>query len=115
MVSLATNRDWRLAWHYLTLGNSPRADGMLPMSVVGDIEAVGGYTIPDWALNWIHGVYNCYRWSGDRDAVKELMPTAERVLRWYGAYQTSAGVLKDVTEWNLVDWSSVLVEDTIPC
>ncbi len=112
MVHLATNQDWRLAWHYLTLGNSPRSDGMLPMSVVGEIEASGGFTIPDWALNWVHGVYNCYCFSGDRDAVKALMPTCERVLRWYAPYQTSAGVLKDVVEWNLVDWSSVLVEDT---
>ena len=48
---------------------------MLPMSVVGEIEANGGVTIPDWALNWVHGVYNCYRFSGDRDAVKALMPS----------------------------------------
>ncbi len=112
MVHLATNRDWRLAWHYLLLGNSPRSDGMLPMSVVGDFEAGGGFTIPDWALHWIHGVYNCYRFSGDRSAVKALMPTVERALRWYVPYQTANGVLKDVPEWNLVDWSSVLVEDT---
>jgi hypothetical protein len=112
MVHLATNRDWRLAWHYLTLANSPRPDGMLPMSVVGEIEASGGITIPDWALNWVHGVYNCYRFSGERDVVKALMPTIERVLRWYAPYQTSGGVLKDVVEWNLVDWSSLLTEDT---
>jgi hypothetical protein len=112
MVHLATNRDWRLAWHYLTLGNSPRSDGMLPMSVVGDIETSGGFTIPDWALNWIHGVHNLYRFSGDHQAVKALMPTVERILRWYAPYQTADGVLKDVVEWNLVDWSSVLVNDT---
>ena len=112
MVHLATNTDWRLAQHYLTLGNSPRSDGILPMSVVGDIEADGGLTIPDWALHWVHGVYNLYRFVGDREAVKEFMPSIERVLRWYVPYQTSAGVLKDVAEWNLVDWSSVLVEDT---
>ena len=47
-----------------------------------------------------------------RDAVKALMPTIERVLRWYVPYQTAGGVLKDVSEWNLVDWSSVLVNDT---
>ena len=40
------------------------------------------------------------------------MPGIEKVLRWYAPYQTSAGVLKDVVEWNLVDWSSVFVEDT---
>jgi alpha-L-rhamnosidase len=38
MVHLATNTDWRLAWQYLNLGNSPRYDGILPMSVGGDIE-----------------------------------------------------------------------------
>jgi len=112
MVHLATNRDWRLAWHYLTLANSPRPDGILPMSVVGEIEASSGITIPDWALNWVHGVFNCYRFSGDRDVVKALMPTVERVLRWYAPYQTADGLLKDVVEWNLVDWSSVLTEDT---
>lgn len=108
MVHLATNRDWRLAWHFLTLGNSPRSDGMLPMSVVGEIEARGAFTIPDWSLHWIHGVYNCYRFIGDKNFVKSLMPTVERVLRWYVPYQTKSGVLKDVGEWNLVDWSSVL-------
>ena len=112
MVHLATNQDWRLAWHYLTLGNSPRPDGILPMSVVGDIEAGGGFTIPDWALHWVHGVYNRYLFSGDRDAVKAFMPTIERILRWYVPFQTAAGVLKDVVEWNLVDWSSVCTADT---
>jgi alpha-L-rhamnosidase len=69
MVHLATNLDWRLAWHYLILGNSPRSDGILPMSVGGDIEAGGGYTIPDWALHWVHGVYNPYRFTGDKERV----------------------------------------------
>jgi hypothetical protein len=112
MVHLATNCDWRLAWHYLTVGNSPRSDGILPMSVVGDIEAGGGFTIPDWALHWVHGVYNRYLFSGDREVVKAFMPTIERILRWYTPFQTSAGVLKDVVEWNLVDWSSVCTADT---
>jgi hypothetical protein len=112
MVHLATNLDWRLAWHFLTLANSPRSDGILPMSVVGEIESSGSFTIPDWALHWVHGVYNLYRFTGDQEKVKSFMPTIERVLRWYAPFQTSTGVLKDVTEWNLVDWGSVLVEDT---
>jgi len=40
------------------------------------------------------------------------MPTIERILRWYAPYQTAAGVLKDVVEWNLVDWAALYVEDT---
>jgi alpha-L-rhamnosidase len=112
MVHLATNQDWRLAWQYLNLGNSARPDGILPMSVAGDIEASGGVTIPDWSLHWIHGVYNLYRFTGDRDKVKTYLPTIEQILRWYAPFQTAAGVLKDVVEWNLVDWAALFVEDT---
>ena len=112
MVHLTTNQDWCLAWQYLNLGNSPRSDGILPMSVAGEIEASQGLTIPDWSLHWVHGVYNLYRFTGDQEKVKSFMPTIERILRWYAPYQTAAGVLKDVVEWNLVDWASLFVEDT---
>jgi alpha-L-rhamnosidase len=107
MVHLATNEDWRLARNYVTLGASPRPDGMLPMSVVGEIEYRGGYTIPDWALHWIHGVWNLYRHDGDRDATLQLLPVVDRVLRWYEPYVDERGTLTDVPEWNLIDWSSV--------
>ncbi|NLT73736.1 MAG: alpha-L-rhamnosidase [Chloroflexi bacterium] len=112
MVHLATNADWRLARRFIDLGNSPRPDGILPMTVAGDIEMSGMYTIPDWSLHWVHGVYNLYRYMGDADEIKGYLPTVERILRWYAPYQTDAGALKDVTEWNLVDWSSVSTEDT---
>ncbi|MFE3033068.1 alpha-L-rhamnosidase N-terminal domain-containing protein [Streptomyces canus] len=107
MVHLVANEDWRLARNYVTLGASPRADGMLPMTVVGEIEHRGGYTIPDWALHWIHGVYNLFRHDGDRDATLELLPVVERVLRWYEPYLDEHGTLTDVPEWNLIDWASV--------
>ncbi len=112
MVSLVTNTDWRLAWQYLNLSNSPRYDGILPMTVVGPSEAAGGTTIPDWSLHWVHGVYNFYRFLGDKDAVKALMPSVERVLRWFAPFQTSQGVLKDIIEWALIDWSAVSNSDT---
>jgi hypothetical protein len=112
MVHLATNTDWRLAWHYLTLGNSPRYDGILPMSVSGEIEADGGHTIPDWALHWVHGVYNLYRFTGDKERVLNFMPTVARILRWYAPFQNRQGLLKDPVEWNLVDWASISNEDT---
>jgi len=112
MVHLTTNQDWRLAWRYLALGNSPRYDGILPMSVAGEIESSGGITIPDWSLPWLHGVYNLYRFTGDKRAVKSFMPTVERILRWYEPFQNSQGQLKDLVEWNLVDWASICTEDT---
>jgi alpha-L-rhamnosidase len=112
MVHLATNLDWRLAWHYLTLGNSPRYDGILPMSVAGDIEWGGSITIPDWSLHWVHGVYNLYRFTGDKKAVTAFMPTVARILRWYEPFQNVQGQLKDLVEWNLVDWAALSNEDT---
>ncbi|GIE95251.1 alpha-L-rhamnosidase-related protein [Paractinoplanes rishiriensis] len=107
MVHLTTNEDWRLARNYVTLGASPRPDGMLPMSVAGEIEYRGGYTIPDWALHWIHAVWNQYRHDGDKAATLALLPIVERVLRWYEPYIDENGTLTDVPEWNLIDWSSV--------
>ncbi len=112
MIHLATNTDWRLAWQYLTLSDSPRNDGILPMTVVGPSEASGGMTIPDWSLHWVHGVYNLYRFTGDRTAVVKFMPSVARVLRWFEPYQNSQGVLKDLIEWDLIDWSAVSVNDT---
>lgn len=112
MVHLTSNEDWRLARNYLTLGDSPRPDHMLPMSVVGEVEFNGGVTIPDWALHWVHGVHNQYRHDGDLDALLAVLPTAEKVLRWYLPYLGPSGVIEDVPEWNLVDWSSVFSTGT---
>ena len=109
MVHLVTNTDWRLAWQYLTLSNSPRYDGILPMTVAGPTEASGGMTIPDWSLHWVHGVYNLYRFTGDRAAVIAYMPSVARVLRWFIPFQNRDGQIQDMIEWALIDWSAVSV------
>lgn len=110
MVSLATNTDWRLAWHYLTLADSPRYDGILPPTVSGLVETLNDITIPDWSLHWVHGVYNLYRFSGDREKVLAFMPSMARVLRWFAPFQNEHGVLEHMIEWALIDWSAVSVD-----
>jgi alpha-L-rhamnosidase len=109
MVDLVTNEDWGLARNYLELGDSPRPDGILPMVVVGEVEAGGGLTIPDWSLSWTHGVHVQYLHDGDLDRVRRRLPTVERILRWYTAYVDDRGTIADVPEWNLVDWSSIFL------
>jgi alpha-L-rhamnosidase len=109
IVHLIANADWRLASHFLDLGNSPRPDGILPMSVAGDVEG-GGFTIPDWSLHGVHGVHSMYRYQGDKAQIKEYLPTVERILRWYLPYLGPLGVLEDVAEWNLIDWSALYSE-----
>ena len=107
MVDLVTNKDWGLARNFIELGNSPRPDGILPMVVVGDIEASGGLTIPDWSLNWTHGVYLQYWYDGELDRLQRHLPTFERILRWFTSYLDERDTLAEVPEWALVDWASI--------
>lgn len=109
MVTLTTSEDWRPAARYIALGNSPRADGILPMSVGGDGETGPSYTIPDWSLYWVHGVYTLFRYTGDRQALDAAAPTVKRVLAWFAQFADEEGVLSDVPEWKLVDWSSIFL------
>ncbi|HVM55319.1 MAG TPA: hypothetical protein VM262_19190 [Acidimicrobiales bacterium] len=107
MVDLTTNADWRLARWHPALTASPRADGMLPMAVAGDIEHTDFTIIPDWALHWVHSVHNLYRYVGDRDEVARLLPVVEGVVRWFEPFLDDHGCLLDVFGWLIIDWASV--------
>jgi alpha-L-rhamnosidase len=107
MVDLLSSSDWSMARHHLVLSASPRADGMLPMAVAGDIEASDMTSIPDWALHWVRSVHNLMRWTGDSELVSELLPVAELVVRWFAPYQGSDGLLSQLSGWTLVDWATL--------
>ena len=107
MVDLATNPDWRLARRYVELAATPRPDGMLPMAVASDFAAADATIIPDWALHWVRGLWNLWRWTGDRDLVARHLGPAEGVLRWFVPYQGVEGLLGDVTGWLIADWAAV--------
>jgi len=110
MVDFATNADWRLAAWNVELCASPRPDGMLPMAAAGDAEYADAAYIPDWALHWVRALHNLWRWTGDRERVAKLMPTAEGVLRWFEPFAADDGLASDVTGWVIIDWSSVTVD-----
>jgi alpha-L-rhamnosidase len=105
-VHLVANADWSLVERHLEVCDSPRSDGLLPMSVVGDFESRGGVTIPDWSLHWIHAVWLHARAARSRDYTRARLATAEGILAWFSHHLVD-GVLADVPEWTLVDWSSV--------
>ncbi|AXL13167.1 hypothetical protein DXT68_14255 [Microbacterium foliorum] len=109
-VDLYTNADRTMAKRYVQLAASPRPDGLLPMSVAGDVEDAGSATIPAWSLHWIHGVHLYAQHEGIDDVVREALPVIERVLRWFLPYRDRRGTLQDVPGWNLVDWSSVYTD-----
>jgi hypothetical protein len=110
MVDLVSNPDWGLARRNVELAASPRRDGMLPMAAGGDIEHLDAAYIPDWALHWIRALHNLFRYTGDREFVRRMLPFAENVLRWFVRYRAEDGLLTDVNGWVIVDWSSVTVD-----
>lgn len=107
MVDLVTNPDWSMARWHPQLAAEPRRDGMLAMAPSSDFAADDRTFVPDWALHWVRSVHHLYRYTGDRDLVAELVPVAERVLRWFESYLGADGLLHDVSGWVLLDWASV--------
>ena len=110
MVDLTTNFDWRLARRHPHLTAVPRADGMLPMAVGGDIEATDFTIIPDWALHWVHSVWNLYRYVGDRDEIASLLGVVEGVVRWFVPFCDDDGLPTDVYGWVIIDWSAMYTD-----
>ncbi len=112
MVDLVANPDWSMARWHPQLAASPRHDGMLAMAAASDFEADDRTFVPDWSLHWVRSVHNLYRYTGDRELVAELLPVAERTLRWFETYLGPDGLLHNVTGWVLLDWASVYSSGT---
>lgn len=110
MVDLTTNTDWSLARWHPRMAASPRPDGMLPMACAGDAEHADFAIIPDWALHWVHSVWNLQRYVGDREEIARLLPVVEGVVRWFEPFCDADGVPTDVYAWVIIDWSSVYTE-----
>lgn len=110
MVDLTTNTDWTLARWHPRMAASPRPDGMLPMACAGDIEASDFTIIPDWALHWVHSVWNLYRYVGEPEEIAALLPVVEGVLRWFEPFCDADGLPTDVYGWVIIDWASVYTE-----
>ena len=107
MVDLVSNPDWSMPIWHPQLATHARPDGMLAMAAASDFSADDRMYIPDWALHWIHSLFNLHLYTGDRDLVAEYLPVAERVLRWFESFLGPDDLLHDVTGWPLSDWASV--------
>ena len=105
-VDLVSNPDWSMPIWHPQLATMARTDGMLHMAVASDFSADDRTFVPDWSLMWVHSVWNLYRYTGDRDLVAELLPVAERTLRWFDAFLGDDGLVRNVTGWVLIDWAS---------
>jgi hypothetical protein len=109
-VHLVASDDWSAARAYVDLACSPRPDGLLPMSVVSDLESPGQGTIPSWSLHWVHAVHALFWHAGATAEVVGSLAVVRRVLEWFVGYRDERGTLADLSQWNLIDWSSVITE-----
>ncbi len=107
MVDLVSNPDWSMARWHPELAASARSDGMLAMAPASDFWADDRTFVPDWSLHWVRSLHNLYRYTGDRGLAAELLPVAERTLRWFESYLGADGLVHDVSGWTLLDWASV--------
>jgi alpha-L-rhamnosidase len=107
MVDLIANPDWSMARWHPQLAAAPRADGMLAMAAASDFALDDRMFIPDWSLHWVRSVHNLWLYTGDAELVAELLPVAERTLRWFESHLGGDGLLHDVSGWVLLDWASV--------
>jgi len=80
------------------------------LDVAGDIEHFDYTMIPDWALHWVHSVWNLHRYVGDQQDIASLLPVVEGVVRWFERFCDGDGVPNDVFGWVIIDWSSVYTE-----
>lgn len=106
-VDLVTNPDWSMPRWHPELAAAARADGMLAMAAASDFAEDDRFFVPDWSLHWVRSLHNIYRYTGDRALVADLLPAAERTLRWFESYLAEDGLLEWVDGWLLLDWASV--------
>ena len=107
MVDLVANPDWSMPRWHTQLAATGRSDGMLAMAPASDFAADDRTFVPDWSLHWVRSLHNLMRYTGDRELVAELLPVAERTLRWFESSLGVDGLLHDVSGWVLLDWASV--------
>lgn len=61
--------------------------------------------IADFSMQWPIQLLRYYQFSGDRTFLETMYPIAERMLKYFEAYQEQDGLLHSVNDkWNLVDW-----------
>lgn len=61
--------------------------------------------IADFSLLYPYQLLLYYQFTEDLDFLREMLPVAEGIERYFAQFQNAAGMLENVkTKWNLVDW-----------
>lgn len=61
--------------------------------------------IADFSLLYPYQLLLYYRFTKDKDFLKELLPVAEGIEQYFDRFRNEKGLIENVkTKWNLVDW-----------
>jgi hypothetical protein len=60
--------------------------------------------IPFWSLHWVMAVHDYWRYTGDLDSVKDLLPGTLAVLDYFDRRVTSEGIVGKLSGWQCADW-----------
>lgn len=70
----------------------------------------GGFPLA--SFHWGLGVYDYYRYSGDKDGTKKLYPSLKKMLLNCENMMSSRGLFAMEGAWNLIEWAQ---NDLFPC
>ena len=93
--------DRRLPKKSLTdLAHSQRPDGMLQASYPSQLVQV----IPSFSLFWIFMLKDYLLYAGDRDFVRSMTGTADKILEGFRSFLDERGLVGVTPYWHFVDW-----------
>ncbi|MCD7824175.1 MAG: family 78 glycoside hydrolase catalytic domain [Oscillospiraceae bacterium] len=70
--------------------------------------APSGYMqeIADFSLQYPLQLLNYYKYTGDKETVRQLLPTVMGVLDFFHSFERPDGLIEgEIGKWNIVDWS----------
>ncbi|MCP9487473.1 MAG: hypothetical protein MSC30_16615 [Gaiellaceae bacterium MAG52_C11] len=107
LVSLVTNPDLRLVRHHLELTARKRTlGGLLHGAAACDFSHIG-LTLPEYSLHWIRSLAAYWRYTGDEELVRRLLPVADAALERYELQRGASGLLENFPGWIFLDWAQV--------
>ena len=61
--------------------------------------------IPSWSLHYIFVLADYFDYTGDKEIVRDLLPTVRNILDWFDRHKDETGLPANLPHWNIVDWS----------
>jgi alpha-L-rhamnosidase len=77
-------------WHGMTTSRYPDGHHNLP-------------PIPSFCLQWVCSFDDYLFHTGDKQLISEWWPNIVQALRWFTAFENTAGLLSDVPYWSYID------------